>query len=226
MSGTNLSSIADWPLVVNMHPSLEYLGLSYCSLSSANQSLTHLNLTNLQYLDLSYNYFVHPIASAWFWNVTSITYLYLSQTSLYGPFPNSLGNMTSLRRLWFGCDPEYVHPTNITYNTATMTVDLRNLCDLEELWLDQSLSSGNITKFLEKLPQCPSSRLQYLSLRSNNMVGIIADGLGRLTSLTWLVLSYNNITGSIPLSIGNLSHLEYLDLSNNHLTSIPQELAN
>jgi uncharacterized protein YjbI with pentapeptide repeats len=104
MSGTNLSSIADWPLVVNMHPSLESLGLSDCSLSSANQSLTHLNLTNLQYLDLSYNYFGHPIASAWFWNVTSFTDLYLFETSLYGPFPNSLGNMTSLRVLSFGCD--------------------------------------------------------------------------------------------------------------------------
>lgn len=47
MSEINLSSIADWPLVVNKLPSLELLGLSECSLSSANQSLTPLNLTNL-----------------------------------------------------------------------------------------------------------------------------------------------------------------------------------
>ncbi|XP_047076141.1 LRR receptor-like serine/threonine-protein kinase GSO1 [Lolium rigidum] len=226
MSETNLSSIADWPLVVNMLPSLQYLGLFGCSLPSANQSLTHLNLTNLQHLGLSNNNFGHPIASAWFWNVRSITELYLCQTSLYGPFPDSLGNMTSLQVLYFGCHLEYVYPATTTCNAATMTVDMRNLCDLEYLRLDGSLSSGNITKFLENLPQCPSNRLKYLSMQSTNMVGIIADGLGQLTSLTSLVLSYNNITGSIPLSIGNLSHLEYLDFSNNHLTSIPQELAN
>ncbi|KAF7082011.1 hypothetical protein CFC21_085898 [Triticum aestivum] len=52
MSYINLSSIADWPLVVNKIPSLKLLSLSECSLSSANQSLTHLNLTNLQYLDV------------------------------------------------------------------------------------------------------------------------------------------------------------------------------
>ncbi|XP_047078937.1 putative leucine-rich repeat receptor-like serine/threonine-protein kinase At2g24130 [Lolium rigidum] len=238
MSGANLSSIVDWALVVNIISSLEYLRLSGCSLSSANRSLTHLNLTNLQYLDLSTNNFGHPIASAWFWNVTSITELYLTETSLYGPFPNSLGNMTSLRVLCFGCelaslrelslgsDPEYVYQATITCNAATMTVDLTNLCDLETLWLDASLSSGNITKFIENLPHCPSNRLKYLSLKSNNMIGIMADRLGQLTSLTMLCLSYNNITGSIPLSIGNLSNLGFLDFSNNHLTTIPQELAN
>lgn len=170
MGDTNLSSVsADWPLEVNMLPSLEYLGLFYCSLSSANQFLEHLNLTNLYLLELSSNYFGHPVASAWFWNVTSIRYLDISETSLYGPFPEALGNMTSLRGLSFGCDPENVDSDTTTCNKATMTVDLRNLCDLEELRLDGSLSSGNITEFFEKLPQCSFSRLQYLNLKSNNM---------------------------------------------------------
>lgn len=149
MTGTNLSSIADWPLVVNMLPSLENLSLMDCSLSSANQFLKHLNLTNLQYLGLSNNNFGHPIASAWFWNVTSITELHLFQTSLYGSFPDSLGNMTSLRVLSFDCYPKDIRAANTTCNTARLTVDLRNLCDLEELRLERSLSSGNITRFIE-----------------------------------------------------------------------------
>jgi Leucine-rich repeat (LRR) protein len=131
--------------------------------------------------------------------------------------------MTSLQVLYFDCDP--LATTNC--NKATMTVDLRNLCDLEELWLDRSISSGNITRFPEKLPQCSSNRLQFLSSTSNNMVGIMADKLGQFTTLTRLDLYDNNITGSIPQSIGNLPHLEYLDISNNHFTRpMPLELGN
>ncbi|KAM3297300.1 hypothetical protein ACQJBY_039259 [Aegilops geniculata] len=217
MSYINLSSIADWPLVVNKIPSLELLYLSECSLSSANQSLTHLNLTNLQYLDLSGNDFGHPIASGWFWNLTSLKYLGLAGTSLYGPFPDALANMSSLQRL----ESSYMG------NKATMTVDLKNLCDLEYLSIDGGLSSGKITEFLDKLPRCSSNRLRYLSLSSNNMVGILPNRMGHLTNLFVFDLSSNNITGGIPLGIRNLSYLVRLDLSNNLLTGvIPPGLGN
>ncbi|KAF7087644.1 hypothetical protein CFC21_090811 [Triticum aestivum] len=217
MSWVNLSSIADWPLVMNKIPSLELLDLSACSLSSANQSLTHLDLTTLHFLDLSYNFFGHPIASGWFWNVTSIKYLDLTGTSMCGPFPDSLANMTSLQQL----------ALSYMGNEATMTVDLKNLCDLEDLSLDGSLSSGNITEFLDKLPRCSSNRLQYLSLRSNNMVGILPNRMGHLTNLSLFDLSYNNITGAIPLGIRNLSSLESLLLPSNLLTgAIPLGVGN
>ncbi|XBH59732.1 hypothetical protein VPH35_114424 [Triticum aestivum] len=100
---------------------------------------------------------------------------------------------------------------------ATMTVDLENLCDLEDLSLDRSLSFGNITEFLDKLPRCSSNRLRYLSLSSNNMVGILPNRMGHLTNLSLFDLFYNNITGDIPPWLGNTS-LEYLSLSSNHLT--------
>lgn len=49
-----------------MIPSLGGLDLAECSLQSANQSLSHLNLANLDELDLSFNDFGQPIASCWF----------------------------------------------------------------------------------------------------------------------------------------------------------------
>jgi Leucine-rich repeat (LRR) protein len=73
----DLGEVAGWPLSITMVPSLRVLDLSECSLVSVNQSVPHHNLTNLQRLDLSWNYFDHPIASAWFWNVTSLEYLHL-----------------------------------------------------------------------------------------------------------------------------------------------------
>ncbi|XP_047094660.1 LRR receptor-like serine/threonine-protein kinase GSO1 [Lolium rigidum] len=217
MSYTNLSSIADWPLVLNMIPSLEDLRLASCSLSSANQFLQILNLTNLHHLDLSNNHFGHSIASSWFWNVTSIKYLDLSATTLDGPFPDALGNMTSLRWLLL----------SYMGNKATLTVDLKILCDLKIVWLQESLSYGNITEFLERLPQCPSTRLQELSLNGNNMVGMLPHRMVQLRSLSWLDLSNNSIAGTIPLGIDSCSYLEYLDLSSNYLTgAIPSGLGN
>uniref|UniRef100_A0ACD5Z9J9 Uncharacterized protein n=1 Tax=Avena sativa TaxID=4498 RepID=A0ACD5Z9J9_AVESA len=223
MSYMNLSSIpADWPLVVNMLPSLEYLGLRGCSLSSASQPLTHLNLTNLQHLDLFYNNLSHPIASSWFWNITSMEHLNLDETYLYGAFPDALGNMTSLMSLRFS---HFADSVTIVYPT-TMTVDLKNLCDLERLTLDESLSGGNITEFIDNLPQCSSNRLQYLAMHSNNMVGMMPTDVGKLTSLQLLILSHNNITGPIPPGIGDYTYIEYLDLAHNYLTgSIPPHIA-
>jgi hypothetical protein len=62
---------------MNTIPSLRVLHLSVCSLASANQSLPHLNLTNLEELDAFGNSFNHPMTASWFWNLTSLRYLYL-----------------------------------------------------------------------------------------------------------------------------------------------------
>jgi hypothetical protein len=97
LNRVNLSTLVDWPHVMNMIPSLRVLGLSECSLARANQSLPHLNLTNLKELDVSMNSFNHPMLTSWFWNITSLKYLYLDHTSLYGQIPDALGDMTSLQ---------------------------------------------------------------------------------------------------------------------------------
>ncbi|KAE8784029.1 LRR receptor-like serine/threonine-protein kinase GSO2 [Hordeum vulgare] len=65
MNGVNLSTVVDWPYVINMIPSLKALSLRSCSLPTANQSLPHINnLTELERLDLSGNIFAHPMALA------------------------------------------------------------------------------------------------------------------------------------------------------------------
>ncbi|CAN6372030.1 unnamed protein product [Urochloa humidicola] len=63
MGSLNLSMALDWAYVVNMIPSLKVIDLPRCSLTSASQSLPHLNLTQIERLDLSENYFPHPVAS-------------------------------------------------------------------------------------------------------------------------------------------------------------------
>ncbi|CAN6363163.1 unnamed protein product [Urochloa humidicola] len=217
----DLSEVADWALVVNMIPSLRVLDLSDCSLLSANQSIPHHNLTNLQELDLSLNYFDHPIASAWFWNITSLKDLNLASTSMYGGFPSkALGEMESLQVLDIS---GYVYTSK-----GIMMPHLKNLCSLKSLNIAYSLLDGVATDELFKnLPcRCSPSKLQELYLLGNNIHGSLPTWIGQLTSLVVLDLSQNNLTEALPVTIGRLTSLHTLDLAGNHLTGhVPVEIS-
>ncbi|KAF8650350.1 hypothetical protein HU200_063968 [Digitaria exilis] len=211
----NLSTVMDWGHVMNMIPSLRVLALSGCSLVSANQSLPHLNLTNLEELDVSTNSFNHPMATSWLWNITSLIYLNLGSTSLYGQIPDTLGDMTSLQVLDLS-----VHNDADDKNMRIMTTHLKNLCNSEALNLRSGLFYGDITEMLRNLPRCSPNKLQDLDLGGNQLSGMLPTWIGQLTSLVALDLSLNNITGRVPKSVGQLSGLRTLDLSYNHLTGL------
>ncbi|CAN6381518.1 unnamed protein product [Urochloa humidicola] len=218
----NLGKVADWYLVVNMIPSLRVLDLSYCSLLSANQSIPYRNLTNLQELDLSWNYFDHPIATGWFWNITSLKSLNLGSTYMYGWFPDALGKdmLASLEVLDFS---GYAYTSK-----GIMIPHLNNLCNLKVLNLGCSLLHGVATdELFENLPcHCSPNKLQELYLSGNNVHGVLPIWIGQLTSLVVLDLSQNNLTGPIPVSIGHLTSLTTLAFSRNCLTGhVPGEMA-
>ncbi|KAK1603711.1 hypothetical protein QYE76_027384 [Lolium multiflorum] len=215
MSYTNLSSIADWPLVLNMIPSLEDLRLASCSLSSANQFLQILNLTNLHHLDLSNNHFGHSIASSWFWNVTSIKYLDLSATTLDGPFPDALGNMTSLRWLLLSyMGMTYTGPKKLKDDKFSGYSYV-----VTEVWSvvmkRQELKYGN--GFFD---------LVSMDLSFNSLTGGIPDDITSLNGLLNLNISWNHLSGKIPMKIGAMKSVESLDLSRNNLYGeIPSSLS-
>ncbi|CAL4987446.1 unnamed protein product [Urochloa decumbens] len=237
LSGINLSAVVDWPYAVNMISSLRVLELYMCSLTSANQPLHHLNLTNLENLDLASNYFNHSIASCWFWNITRLKHLELQSTSLHGPFPNKLGDMTSLQTL-DASNYGIIGPKLI------MKTSLRNLCNLETLYIQYNLLYGDIAELLGSLPQCSPNRLRELALEENNISGVLPgemwpltslesldlygnniggtlpNWMGQLTSLVFLDLGRNNISGVIPASMGQLTSLRYLELSSNNISGV------
>ncbi|XP_066340993.1 receptor-like protein EIX1 [Miscanthus floridulus] len=216
LNQVNLSTVVDWPHIINMLPSLRVLRLSYCSLASANQLLPHLNLTNLEELDASCNSFDHPMVTSWFWNITSLRYLYLDATSMYGQFPDALGDMTSLQVL------DLSDNDNNDEKYRIMTTDLKNLCNLEVLNLQLALLYGDIAQLL---PRCSPNKLQELDLYWNQLTGMLPRWIGQLTSLVVLNLGQNNITGSLPISVGQLTGLQTLDLSGNNLNGhVPYEI--
>ncbi|CAD6255153.1 unnamed protein product [Miscanthus lutarioriparius] len=221
LNRVNLSStVADWPRVMNMLPSLRALHLSFCSLASANQSLPHLNLTYLEELDASLNSFHHPMVTSWFWNITSLRFLYLNYTSMYGQFPDALGDMTSLQVL----DLSYLfYYHDDDKNMRSMTMDLKNLCNLEEstsMFTQQIARIGPRFKpFNRMLPRWIGQfmSLVILNFNWNKITGSLPTSVGQFTGLQILDLSFNNLNGHVPYEIGKLSNLTYLDLNTNKL---------
>jgi len=212
MDSVNLSRIVDWAQAVNTIPSLKVLRLPCCSLISANQSLPYLNLTQLEELSLSANFFDQPVASCWFWNLTTLRYLDLSSTQLYGQIPGTLGGMTSLQVL------DMSNLRGISMMTANMT----NLHNLEIIDLSGNSIDGNIT---ELLAQGSPNKLRELHLEYNNLSGVLPNWIGRWTSLLILDLTYNNIIGHVPSETGQLNNLLALNLGNNQFTGpVPSEI--
>ncbi|KAL7163506.1 hypothetical protein ACSBR2_039587 [Camellia fascicularis] len=64
------------------------------------------------------------------------------------------------------------------------------------------------------------SRLQYLNLSNNALVGPIPETLGRLISLTVLDLSFNDFDNSMLHCLSNLSSLVHMDISSNNFKSL------
>uniref|UniRef100_A0A0D9XPE7 non-specific serine/threonine protein kinase n=1 Tax=Leersia perrieri TaxID=77586 RepID=A0A0D9XPE7_9ORYZ len=225
MSQIHLSSIADWPQKLNMIP-------------STDQSLPHLNLTKLEKLDLSGNDFNHSIASCWFWKATTLKYLKLSSTSLFGQLNDAPENMTSLQVLDLSCFPftqvvdlehdgHYYQPDSRENNlyTLQMVGNFKNLCSLQILDLSDSYKSGDLTMLLESLPQCAWGKLRGLHLSCNNFTGTLPNLIEHFTSLRTLELNDNKLSGRIPPGIGKCTRLSTLHIYNNHLNgSVPTEI--
>uniref|UniRef100_A0A0D3HPI8 non-specific serine/threonine protein kinase n=1 Tax=Oryza barthii TaxID=65489 RepID=A0A0D3HPI8_9ORYZ len=185
MGNVNLSTITDWPLVVNMIPSLKVLYLIECSLQSANQSLAHLNLTKLEELDLSLNYFGHPIASCWFW-----------KNNMTGVLPDMVEHLSSLEILMLSNNSI----------SGTISAGILKLTKLQALFLALNRLNGQI-------PLLPKN-LRTLDIAMNNFSGHLPVEFGA-PHLEVIVLSSNHITGHVPRSIFKLQKLSFLDLTNN-----------
>lgn len=95
--------------------------------------------------------------------------------------------------------------------------NFKNLCNLKILDLSASNISGDITELMERLPNCPSSKMQMLDLSGNRLGGAMPNRPGPLANLTILSLTQNELTGPIPKWIWSLTDLLVLGLDENKL---------
>uniref|UniRef100_A0A8I6XX92 Leucine-rich repeat-containing N-terminal plant-type domain-containing protein n=1 Tax=Hordeum vulgare subsp. vulgare TaxID=112509 RepID=A0A8I6XX92_HORVV len=214
MSQVNLSTIVHWLPVVNMLPTLKFLGLSACQLRTCPDSLQLSNLTSLETLDLSDNQFHKRSRPNWFWDLTSLKYLYIWENGFYGPFPDEIGNMTAIVELDF------------IYNNLVgmLPPSMKNLCNLEKLASAGNNMNGSITELFHRLPNCSWNKLQDLFLAESNLTGSLPSiPVQRLSNLSRLYLANNSLTGHVPVWIGELKQLTTLALNSNNLDGVIHE---
>jgi Leucine-rich repeat (LRR) protein len=162
--------------------------------------------------------------------------IYLSENTLIGSIPSSLGNLIYLESLTLydnqlnGNIPSELGnlsnlgTLNLSNNQLSGDIppELGNLSNLSYLYLSKNQLSGNIPSEFANL-----SNIVDLFLSKNQLSGNIPPELGKLSGLRWMDLSSNKLNGAIPPELGNPSALEFLYLNNNQLNgSIPSELGN
>ncbi|KAF9594158.1 hypothetical protein IFM89_028815 [Coptis chinensis] len=182
-----------------------------------------------------------------------IEVLNLAANSIYGMFPSSVGNMTSLVNLdLFFNDIEGGIPSPIGYLCNLKSLNMFGISTwLHANWVlrfQRGEGSGvlgllkcnyirSTTKstqgyvdlssnlFGEAIP-LPVVEIELLELSNNQFSGTIPTNIGQvLPDLIFFSLSHNHITGEIPASIGDMLLLQVLDLSSNNLTGeIPPNL--
>ncbi|KAH9752521.1 Receptor-like protein 6 [Citrus sinensis] len=189
------------------------LDLSHsCLFGSINSSSSLFKLVHLEWLNLALNDFNSSEIPPEIINLSKLSYLNLSGTSLSGQIPSEILKLSNLVSLDLSLNdvpggrlelqkPSFVNLVEKLSNLKTL--DLGDVCI-------QSTIPHNIINL---------SSLTFVSLRNCELQGRIPSSLGNLSKLLHLDLSLNELQGELPVSVGNLHSLEELDLSANFLSS-------
>ena len=193
---------------------LKILDISYCDVGSLPGSLSDLELESLRIIHCGLELFpefiydIHSLKeldltdtnfnkrsslSSRICELTSLEKLILHNCWLSGEFPESIGDLSSLRCLDCAC-----------YNWFTngIPASINRLTNLEYLDLSYAFQPVNGQHF----PDISAlTNLRHLDLGDCSIVGEIPESIGLLTNLEYLNWSVNYISGDIPESVTSLT---------------------
>ncbi|KAF3631152.1 putative CASP-like protein PIMP1-like [Capsicum annuum] len=161
-------------------------------------------------ISLSGNKIDGPIPESFCQSTNVLQVLQLSNNSLSGIIPRSLGNCKSLIYL------------NLGQNKLTGSVpeELERVTSLRCLDLNGNEFEGSFPTVIEKFQE-----LEILNLAGNRFKGRIPKFIGDLNHLRILVLASNSFNESIPEGVMKLENLQFITLSRNKLSGpIPEKL--
>jgi len=166
---------------------------SFCSWAGVSCDRSQ-RVTGLEFRDVPLQGSVAPELG----NLSFLSTLVLSNTSVMGTVPSELGSLPWLQTL------------DLSYNSLSGTIPriLGNLTRLEMLDLAWNNFFGGIPHELQNL-----HRLLMLRLQGNDLSGPIPEDLFNNTpNLSSIYLGVNRLTGAIPDSVSSLLKLEILIL--------------
>ncbi|WOH01990.1 hypothetical protein DCAR_0521377 [Daucus carota subsp. sativus] len=172
----------------------------------------------LQKLNLANNNFNSTPIPPGLFNLTSLTYLNLSNCGFAGQIPEGFSRMERLEILDLS--------TYFLSNKARLKIEnpnlemiVQNLKGLTELYLD----GVNMTTQANSWSKAISSSLpslRKLSLKRSFISGPIDPSLGRVRFLSELFLDQNNLSVTVPEFLANFKNLTVLHLSSCNLQGI------
>ncbi|KAL1533791.1 non-specific serine/threonine protein kinase [Salvia divinorum] len=164
------------------------------------------NLTSVEVFAFAFNRLHGNIPSDIGSTLPKLRILYLHSNHFTGALPASLSNSSQIERV----------ALSMNSFTGNILIDFTRLSALEKFLAEYNRFNGDIDSIGNL-----SDHLFLLTVRRNQLSGIIPSSIGNLVDL-----SYNNLSGSIPPQISKLSSIAVvLNLSHNVLTgTIPSEV--
>ncbi|XP_058076027.1 receptor-like protein EIX2 [Magnolia sinica] len=205
------------PLPLKKCASLETLDLGYNNFSGHVPTWIDESFPALRILCLRSNMFTGNIPPQLL-NLTSLQFLDVAENHLSGSIPQNFENLISMKN-------EQKMNLFLTYGEMkTMHHGKHFRLKGTSYYMENLLVSmkGQMLEYTRTV-----SLVTCMDLSTNNLSGVIPEGLTSLLGLHVLNLSGNYLTGKIPDKIGKLALLESLDFSKNQLSgTIPQSMSN
>lgn len=197
------------PAAVAGLPLLKSLILDNNQFTGAYPAAEISKLAGLEELTLASNPFAPAPAPHEFANLTSLTYLWMSEMNMTGEIPKAYSSLAKLQTL------------AMTGNKLTGEIPawVWQHPKLEKLYLFTNGLTGELPRNITAL------NLMELDVSTNKLTGEIPEDIGNLKNLIILFMYTNQLTGTIPASMATLPKLRDIRLFENKLSGeLPQEL--
>jgi Leucine-rich repeat (LRR) protein len=170
----------------------------------------------------------------WIGNITSLSFLNLSNNGFHSSIPVEFKNLSLLMDLDLHSnkfsghlnvifskevqDPlGHFNSIDLSYNMFTGPIDddigeRPAMSSISSLVLSHNTLGGSLPKSIGKMRE-----LQVLKLVNTGLSGMIPEELGDAKELSTILLSRNKLTGAIPEIVLNLKELKQFDVSSNRL---------
>lgn len=200
------------------------IDLSGESITNSIDNLSSLfSLQFLQSLNLANNSFTTAQIPSEIGNLSSLTYLNLSNTGYNGQVPLEISQLVKLEILDLS-SLSYSGFSPLKLENPSLGMLVQNLTNIKQLYLDCVLISANGSEWCKAISSSLPN-LQVLSLSSCNLSGEIDQSLEKLHSLSVIRLDQNNLAAPVPDFIANFRNLTLLKLSNSQLNgTFPQKI--